>query len=64
LVDDILPEAPVRQWVLSFPFALRFLFAARPVVMGRVLGIVYRTLATRQIRKARHTHMRAPAPAR
>lgn len=23
-VDDILPEAPVRQWVLSFPKALRF----------------------------------------
>ncbi|HYQ71011.1 MAG TPA: transposase, partial [Gammaproteobacteria bacterium] len=56
LVDDILPEAPVRQWVLSFPFALRFLFATRPAVMGRVLGIVYRTLATHQIRKAGHTH--------
>jgi len=56
LVDDILPEAPVRQWVLSFPYALRFLFATRPAVMGRVLGIVYRTLATHQIRKAGHTH--------
>jgi ribosomal protein S27E len=59
LVDDILPEAPVRQWVLSFPFALRFLFATRPAVMGRVLGIVYRTLATHQIRKAGHTHRSA-----
>jgi hypothetical protein len=56
LVDDILPEAPVRQWVLRFPFALRFLFATCPAVMGRVLGIVYRTLATHQIRKAGHTH--------
>jgi hypothetical protein len=35
---------------------LRFLFATRPAVMGRVLGIVYRTLATHQIRKAGHTH--------
>jgi hypothetical protein len=42
--------------VLSFPYALRFLFATRPAVMGRVLGIVYRTLATHQIRKAGHTH--------
>ena len=25
LVDAILPEAPVRQWVLTFPFPLRFL---------------------------------------
>ena len=28
--------------VLSFPFQLRFLFASRPEIMGRVLGIVYR----------------------
>lgn len=52
LVDDILPPEPVRQWVLSFPYALRFLFAARPEVMGRVLGIVYRILSTHPIKKA------------
>jgi hypothetical protein len=45
--------------VLSFPFALRFLFATRPAVIGRVLGIVYRPLATHQIRKAGHTHRSA-----
>ena len=32
--------------VLSVPFPLRFLFASQPVVMGKVLGIVYRTIAT------------------
>ncbi len=36
LVDEVLPEQPMRQWVLSFP--LRFLFARRPEIMGRVLG--------------------------
>lgn len=40
LVDEVFPEQPVRQWVLSFPYPLRFLFAARPDVMGQVLGIV------------------------
>lgn len=34
LVDEVLPEQPVRQWVLSFPFQLRFLFASRPKIMG------------------------------
>src|SRR5690554_7536469 len=29
LVDEVLPEQPMRQWVLSFPFQLRFLFASR-----------------------------------
>lgn len=52
LVDEVFPEQPVRQWVLSVPFSLRFLFASRPEVMGGVLGIVYRCIATHLIKKA------------
>ena len=52
LVDEVFPEQPVRQWVLSVPYPLRFLFASRPAVMGRVLGIVYRGIATHLIKKA------------
>ena len=32
LVDEVLPRQPVRQWVLSLPFALRYLLATRPEV--------------------------------
>ncbi|MCG8381788.1 MAG: transposase zinc-binding domain-containing protein, partial [Gammaproteobacteria bacterium] len=56
LVDEVLPEQPMRQWVLSFPFQLRFLFASRPEIMGRVLGIVYRVIATHLVKKAGYTH--------
>jgi hypothetical protein len=42
----------MSQWVLSFPFQLRFLFASYPQIMGKVLGIVYRTLATHITEKA------------
>ncbi len=59
LVDEVLPETPMRQWVLSFPFPLRFLFASRPEIMGKVLGIVYRTLATHLICKAGFMHKTA-----
>jgi hypothetical protein len=59
LVDEVLPEQPMRQWVLSFPFQLRFLFASRPEIMGRVLGIVYRVIATHLIKKAGRTHATA-----
>ena len=52
LVDKVLPHEPIRQWVLSFPFQLRFLFASYPQIMGKVLGIVYRTLATHITKKA------------
>ena len=32
LVDEVFPNRPTRQWVLSFPYPLRFLFAHRPEV--------------------------------
>jgi hypothetical protein len=52
LVDEILPHQPMRQWVLSAPFPLRFLFASNPQVMTRVLGIVYRAISTHLAHKA------------
>jgi hypothetical protein len=55
LVDEVLPEQPIRQWVLSFPFQLRFLFASRPELMGRVLGIVYRAISSHLIKKSGFT---------
>ncbi len=75
LVDEVLPHEPVRQllpWmaciramqeqlpgVLSFPYQLRFLFASRPELMGKVLGIVYRAIATYLIKKAGQTQKTA-----
>jgi hypothetical protein len=40
LADEVLPERPLRQWVLSLPMALRFLLATRPAVLSQVLGVV------------------------
>ena len=59
LVDDILPAVPIRQWVVSFPYALRFLFATRPAVMGEVLGIFYRVIAGHLLKKAGYTRRTA-----
>ena len=56
LVDEVLPREPLRQWVLSVPFALRYLFATDPAVMGQVLGIVYRAIASHLIKAAGHRH--------
>jgi hypothetical protein len=52
LVDEVLPHQPMRQWVLSVPFPLRFLFASQPKIMGKALGIVYRSIATHLTHKA------------
>jgi hypothetical protein len=39
LVDRVFPEVPVRQWVLSFPFALRYRLAYDSSLLGEVLKI-------------------------
>jgi hypothetical protein len=59
LVDEVLPEQAIRQWVLSFLFQLRFLFASRPQLMGRVLGIVYRAISAQLIQNAGFTRKSA-----
>jgi ribosomal protein S27E len=45
LVDEVLPARPLRQWVLSLPYALRFLLATNPAALTQVLGVVYRTIS-------------------
>ena len=52
LVDSVLPHKPMRQWVLSVPFPLRFLFASQPHVMGKALQIVYRIISLYLLKKA------------
>jgi ribosomal protein S27E len=55
LVDEVLPPRPLRQWVLSLPFALRFLLATDAEALTQVLGIVYRTISAHILKKARLT---------
>ena len=49
--------------VLSFPYQLRFLFASRPELMGKVLGIVYRAIAMYLIKKVGLTRKAAQSGA-
>lgn len=52
LVDEVLPERPMRQWVLSLSFALRFPLAQDPDALTQVLGIVYRDRGTSSRKRA------------
>ena len=51
LVDEVLPYKPLRQWVLSFPFPLRFLFVKDPHLTGLVLNLVLRAISSSLITK-------------
>ncbi|MEM9384270.1 MAG: transposase zinc-binding domain-containing protein, partial [Pseudomonadota bacterium] len=59
LVDEVLPEVPIRQRVLSVPFPLRFLFAREPEAMGSVLRIVVRAIEGWLIARSGHTRAEA-----
>jgi hypothetical protein len=44
LIDHVLPRAPVRQWVPSFPFELRHRIAWDHKLCRAVLGVYMRAL--------------------
>ena len=46
LVDRVILEAPVRQWVRSFPWPLRLLFARQPDTLSRCLAVIIRAIET------------------
>jgi ribosomal protein S27E len=55
LVDHVFPEVPVRQWVLSFPWPVRLLFANRPDTLGHCLSVIVRAIQTDLAHRARLT---------
>lgn len=59
LSDKVLPERPLRQWVLSLPIALRFLLATDPDTLTLVLGAVYRTISGYLLKTAGRTRRTA-----
>lgn len=52
LVEEVLPIKPLRQWVLSFPIAIRLLLAVQPKTMSEVLNIATRVITGYLCKKA------------
>ena len=53
LVDHVLPEVPIRQWVLSLPHKVRFLLVRNPKLACEVRGIFIRAVQSFYVRRAR-----------
>jgi hypothetical protein len=53
LVDEVLPRVPVRQWVLTLPYRLRYRLAWDHVLCRAVLGVYARVLLAFYVRTAR-----------
>jgi hypothetical protein len=61
LVDRVLPQVPIRQWVVSLPHPLRYRLAYDSALCGAVLGLFLRCVFASLRRRARE---RPDAPAR
>ena len=53
LVDRVLPDTPVRQWILALPHRIRFLCAYDPRICAGVRRIFIRAVASYYKRRAR-----------
>jgi hypothetical protein len=52
LVDRVIPGVPVRQWVLTFPWRLRFLLASDPELCRALRSVFLRAVFRWQERRA------------
>ena len=55
LVDHVIPVVPVRQWVLSIPFGLRYRLAYDSRLLGDVLNVFVRVIFGELRRRARES---------
>ena len=60
LVNRVIPQIPVRLWVLSLLCWARFLLGRDPMLITRSLEIALRTIFAHQRRRARRTGALAP----
>ena len=60
LLEEVIPEVPVRQWVLSMPYVYRFLLASRPEFLRKALAIYHRTINRYYAIKAKQLDLKNP----
>lgn len=53
LTDWVLPDVPIRQWVVSFPIQLRYWMSRDSALMSKCLATVIRTIAGHQRKRAK-----------
>lgn len=64
LVDHVLPAVPIRQWVLSLPFRLRYVLAWDHALCRKVLAVHVRALRAFYRRRARRAGITTATPGR
>jgi hypothetical protein len=53
LVESVIPHVSVRQWVISFPFSVRYVLAYNPRLVTGVLSVFIRIVSNWMVKRAR-----------
>ena len=62
LVDHVLPEVSMRQWVMSFPYKLRFQMAHNPKLTNKILSIFIQVIFSYQRKKSKQLGVKRARP--
>lgn len=60
LIEEVIPSVPVRQWVLSMPYAHRFLLVRNPDFLRKALAAYHRLISRHYESKARKYNLKNP----
>ncbi len=60
LVEEVIPEVPTRQWVLSMPYVFRFTMATNPEFLRRALAVFHRVINAYYLQRAREEECKNP----
>ena len=60
LIDNVLPVAPFRQWVLTFPFALRYWLATSRELVTKINRITTKEISKFYLNRARDCNLAKP----
>lgn len=60
LIEEVIPEVPIRQWVLSMPYTHRFLLATNPEFLRKILAIYHRTISRFYLKQAKISKLQNP----
>jgi hypothetical protein len=60
LVENVIPDVPVRQWVLSLPYKHRFILSSDKKLLSLILGIYHRAISGFYKKKAKQLNLANP----
>jgi hypothetical protein len=60
LIENVIPDVPVRQWVLSMPYKHRLILSSNNEALRSILGVYHRAITRFYIKKAKSLNLKNP----